>query len=1253
MRRLMLACLLLSLTIPVCWSQQTADKTIALLGQITNTDAGDWRFQHPAQPGGEGLAVDDSQWPLVKPEHQWSGDNTAAWYRQLIVVPQTLGGASPAGSRLVLRCGVDDDGEVYLNGTLAGRFHWDQGKVALTDNAKPGDKFLVAIKAINQGGPGRLLFASLTYDKFADMREAADQCRVRLEFCRRLLDAKRIAARRAEYAKALDAAAAAIDFGAVEKRDKPAFEASLKASVEALKPFSDLAKQFSLYLVGHAHIDMNWLWLWPETKEVCRATWTQALKFMEEFPEFRFSQSQPGAYLAIEQEYPELFKQIQAAVKAGKWEPTGAGWVENDMNMPSGEALARHCLLTNAYYTEKFGRGSDTAWAPDTFGHAWTVPSILSDAGYKHYYFCRCGKGYPLFWWEGPDGSRLLADNLGSYGEQVRPDRAGWALDTDNLLGVPQAMVIYGVGDHGGGPTREDLTWATKLQQEPMFPKVQFATTDDYFGAVEKQPGTRIPVVKDELNFIFQGCYTTHADIKRWNRELENILPTAESLAAIASNWGAPYPQDSFTQAWRNTLFNQFHDIFDGSAIHGSYEYSGQLASQALKIADDSVNQSLETLAAKIDTRRVDTSRPGLPTLKQDLPAVLVWNPVAWVREDYVEATIPTASKWAGAKATFSRFVPNAASEGLNYSGLSTGPAQVIASDPDGEGFRTTVGFIASLPAMGYQVYHLVEAEAPEGEDAGSFTLQTGERLQGSYTGTKLGLAQQSGLPGAEGLAKLQMLHEAPGGMSAWNLGPIAKTEDLDKVVSIRTLAAGPVCQRMAITRKWGKSTLVETVAGYDGLERLDFDLDVDWQETGNATDGGPFLKAAFELPVQNPRATFEIPWGSIERATDGQEVPAQKWIDLAETERVQTPDTREAKAIDVAKYFNLDAIATLDAPGEGDFDKGQRAIGSEIFAAAKAGVLTCEGVPFLVPPTTAGALNAIECHGQTLEWPAEQCPALAVLGSASNGAQTGMARLLYADGSEDSVQLAFSDWCVGSGAGEVTAAELSYRLDAATGKQEIANRLFMRKLDANPKQALRGIILPDQPNLKVLGLAFAAKTQVRDVWGVSLLNDCKYGFDVKGNVMRMSLLRASYDPDPTPDQGKHHIRWSLVPHKGDWRSANIPRRALEFNCPPIVRVVSSHQGTLPPDYSFVSVEPQEMVLSAFKRAEDGKGYVARVYNSQGVGGEAKVVCNLNFGQAAACNLLEQPRAANSATMTGPEVTLPLQGKLHGTVRLQ
>ncbi len=683
---LVVLCTLLLVT--ATFAQQAADDVIRKLGEMGSADGGTWKFQHPAAAGGEAVELDDSEWPGVRPEHKWDFPDTEAWYRQRIVIPEMVAGVPVSRSALTLTCAVDDDMEVFVNGTSRGEFHWDEGKVVLTDNAQPGEEIVVAIRAINGPGNGRLMSASLNWGVFDGFREKAAEFRSRLLFCKQLLGSKRIADEGEGYVTALDEAVGEIDFAAIGKGDQEGFQASLDASLAGLAPFSKLAKQYTIYLVGHAHIDMNWLWLWPETKHVCRITWDQALKFMDEFPEFRFTQSQPGAYIAIEEESPELFARMQAAVARGQWEPAGASWVEGDTNMASGEALARQCLLTDRYYMDKFGKRSRVAWLPDNFGHAWTVPSIFADAGYKYFYFCRAGKGIPTFWWTGPDGQRLLAYNHRWYNEQFRASRGVVPLQVESAVGVPACMIVYGVGDHGGGPTRIDIETAKRLQADPVFPTVKFATAEDYFQDTEKQSGDVLPVVNDELNFTFEGCYTSHSDVKRWNRDSENILPVAESIAAIAGHWGHEYPGQAFTQAWRNTCFNQFHDLLPGTAIHDSYKYSGELYEQAMSLASGAIDTGLETL-----TDRVDTRGEG--------QAILVWNPVAWDRRECVEVIVPTESQWPGAKVT--------TAEGEEI------PTQVLASAEAESGNSATLQFVADLPAMGYAVFHAQAAPAQDG----------------------------------------------------------------------------------------------------------------------------------------------------------------------------------------------------------------------------------------------------------------------------------------------------------------------------------------------------------------------------------------------------------------------------------------------------------------------------------------------------------------------------------------------------------
>ena len=816
----------------------------------------------------------------------------------------------------------------------------------------------------------------------------------------------------------------------------------------------------------------------------------------------------------------------------------------------------------------------------------------MANSGLKYYYFCRCGKGVPLFWWEGPDGSRLLAYNRGGYGDAITPGIADAPMDVYRQSGVRKGMIVYGVGDHGGGPTRADINEGLRLQKLDAFPKVKFATTSEFYGDALKarEPGKDFPVIRDELNTTFEGCYTTHADIKRWNRELENALPVAETLSLIAGKQGFPYPQDDFTTAWRSTCFNTFHDIFDGSAIHGSYEYSGGLYRDGIGKARAAESGALDTIAKNV--KAAPKPIPGA------IP-VMVYNPLAWERDDVVTVTIPAPTHLRSlAVATpdgKSRFAGQVLSE-------ANGQAQVM--------------FIArKVPPVGYATYLLLPNErafrvrwqsnrapqpGPEALYNERYVVDVDPKTGGIAGLHDALLGRDLLAPGAQGNV-LQALQEDPHGMSAWNIGPIRSTENLTSPVSVSAVRRGDVMQSLQIEHKFRSSSFTQEIRVYEGLPRIDVILKADWQEIGKPATGGPMMKVAFPLAAKSPVATFEVPYGSIERSPNGAEVPAQKWIDLTETavSRLDGKQAAMAEPVDIAKSFNQDGISGLDNPLDGNFDLGAWALPAEMFVSAKNGLLTVDGIPFICPPLADGAKNMISCTGQRLDLAPGRSQNLQIMGAASNGSQSGPMRLLYTDGSEESLAFGFSDWCANPGAGERIALHADYRV-AKTGKSEPPCSVFIRDVPLKANRTLKAIVLPNQEHIHILAITRSAAVTRKPLYGVSLLNNCKYGHDVKGNVMRLTLLRCSYDPDPIPDQGQHEITYSFVPHEGDWRTGGTVRRAYELNEPMQAVVLAGPGGSLPLQQSFAQLEPNNLILTALKRAEDGRGIIARFYESEG-----------------------------------------------------
>jgi len=996
------------------------------LRQILGLPLTDWHWAVGDIAGAEQPGFDDSSWSVGSPEISWGPEQSVAWFRKEVVIPDKVGGFDASGSPVALLLAVDDDGEVYVNGRLRQKFHWDQGRVVLTQSARPGEKFLVAVKGFNGPGEGRLFRAELRAPSLNPLRQEVGAYLGDLEFAQAALAQTLVGGE--GLREAISSSVAAVNLDALSRGEKQAFLDSLQAARAPLQPIAVALKNYTVHLVGHAHIDMNWLWLWPETVEVCRATFRQALDFMKEFPLFTFSQSQASAYLAMEQNYPEIFSEIAARVKEGRWEVTGGTWVEGDMNMASGEAIARQVLYAKRYFRDKFGADVRICWEPDTFGHAWTIPQILKKAGIDYYYFTRCGKDIPMFWWEAPDGSRVLAYNLDSYSAGINAGIGNLPLELQRDFGVSDAMRVYGVGDHGGGPMRGHIEAALELQRRLIFPTVAFSTAQGFFDKVRSQPG-EFPTVRDELNFVFEGCYTTHADIKRMNRVSENLLPTAEAFSVIASRYGRPYPGDDFVTAWRNTCFNQFHDIFDGSAIHESYEYSRGLFEEAYRLADNALQGALQTLGSRIDTRG-----PGA--------AVVVFNPVAWERTDTVLAGVDLPAGTAAARVRDDRG--------------REAPAQVVGRDSTSG--RLQVAFTAQVPSLGYRVFHLQAADkarlSPGGasaDDSGRIEnefwrlqVDTGNGLVTSIYDKRRHLEL---LPPGERANLFQALWEKPHGMSAWQIGEISRTENLDGPAEVRVRHRGPARAALRISRKWRNSTFTQDLTLYSGIERIDFITTADWREIGTAQADFPMIKVAFPVALSRTEANFEIPFGAIVRPADGREVPALKWIDLS--------------------------------------------------------------------------------------------------GIAPGGAQ----------------------------------------------------------------------------------------------YGLSLLNDCKYGHDVNGNVMRLTLLRCPYEPDPRPDEGVHHFTYSLYPHAGGWRKAATARQGYELNNPLIALAQLPHEGKLPASHSFLRVEPDNLIVTALKRAEDSDDVILRFYEFAGTQARGRVVPGFDWASAADVNLMESPTGA-PIDMDKPEIRL-------------
>ncbi len=451
-------------------------------------------------------------------------------------------------------------------------------------------------------------------------------------------------------------------------------------------------RDYTAWLIGHAHIDLSWLWLWEETvHDIAVQTFSGTLTQMNKMPGLTFAQSQAAVYEAIEKSYPELFGQIRQKVREGTWVPVGGMWAEPDLNMPDGEALARQLLYGKNYFRQKFGVDVTVGWNPDSFGHNAQLPQLLRQAGIKYYVFERCAPpNKPFFWWQGLDGSRVLAYvPPGWYLVSLREGVKELLREAGKDTFQKDFLLLYGAGDHGGGPRDSDLEAIARFRNDPEQPRLEFATPESFFHCVEKE-GERYPVVSGELNFAFPACYTTQTQTKKNNRQAENLLLTAEKFSALAvfGGWRDYYPERDLDEAWKIVLRNQFHDILDGSSIGPVYGESGSSYREAFNRGERARDFSLAAIANAIDTRG-----NGLP--------LVVFNPLAWTRSDTVSAEMALPGEAAAVRV-------------LDQQGRPV-PAQVMERQRRQASTLFRFVFLAEdVPACGYSLYRVLPASRPD-----------------------------------------------------------------------------------------------------------------------------------------------------------------------------------------------------------------------------------------------------------------------------------------------------------------------------------------------------------------------------------------------------------------------------------------------------------------------------------------------------------------------------------------------------------
>jgi len=674
-------------------------------------------------------------------------------------------------------------------------------------------------------------------------------------------------------------------------------------SYQETKQLKGFAERFKVYLIGNAHIDIAWLWRMAETVQVAHNTFETVLNNMDEFPDLHYAQSQALTYHWMEEKYPKLFERIKEKVKTGRWEITGGMWVEPDCNLISGESWVRQLLYGKRYFKEKFGVDIDTGWNPDSFGYNWNMPQIYAKSGIKRFITQKIWWNdttvFPhfIFWWQGVDDTRLLTyfPPVGYASRVTMPEDIVNLIRYEAVTGYHKSLILYGLGDHGGGPNREILNRVKAYKKLHIVPDFIHASSGTFLDQMVPDLGESIPVWKDELYLEYhRGTYTTQAKVKKWNRRMESRLSAAEKSASIAellsknNSPAASYPGHLLEQAWKIVLTNQFHDILPGSSITAVYRD----AEEDYKRADKKIKQVTKNALLAI-AREVDTSQ-----LKGQ--ALLVFNSLSWKRSDSVSLPLNLEE---GEKVTLTDHLGNAV-------------PLVISDDED----RKTLHFIAQkLPALGYRVYSLNREpgneEASQEPSVDNAVNNTDNILEIKNLYYVVKISRRTGnmvslfdrrmnrelLPAGQEANVLQVYEDMPEDWDAWNIGYTGRMWELNRAESVRVVEESSVRtvvrvkrnflglskNRYSPTEEFPSSFFTQDIILYHNLERIDIMTDADWWEDHM------MLKVAFPVNVTSDTATYEIPFAAIQRPTKMEtlwekarfEVPALRWADLSEKE--------------------------------------------------------------------------------------------------------------------------------------------------------------------------------------------------------------------------------------------------------------------------------------------------------------------------------------------------------------------------------
>jgi len=767
---------------------------------------------------------------------EWGKKWEYAWHKFTVKVPKDA-----KGQRIVIRINIGQESSIYVNGKNAGARDFGRSELTLTKNAKDGEAFEVMVESYGGHGPvhcflkpdcanniDELMYTPEKQQKIGDnsfgiWNEEVYLLWLEMNMLKELAEnTDPEGLLRSECLEALRNVTLVIDFedGTLLENAKKARK--ILAPVLASKN-GTMAPEF--FAFGHSHIDVAWLWPLRETEAKCTRTFATALTLMDEYPDYKFLQSQPHLYQMVKTSYPDLYKSIKAKVKSGQWIADGGMWVEADTNVSSGESLIRQFLYGKRFFKQEFGVENELLWLPDVFGYTGALPQIMAGCGIKYfstqkiYWAYNGGEPFPYtnFIWEGIDGSQVLASFHNDYNSQTNPASliTRWK-ERRQKVGIKTRLQPFGYGDGGGGVTRDHLEYLKRSKDLQGVPRVKQAAPQEYFEDLEKQNNVTDKYIGELYFQCHRGVLTSQAKTKQNNRRCELALREAECWSALSQAfYKGSYQFDKFESAWKEVLLNQFHDIIPGSSINRVYAD----ATLGYKRALDGAKELTEKAISKI--------------VKKDASSLTVFNSLSFERKIIVEVD------WKGAVGANGAEIP-----------VTNGLAEVIVPPCGFTTIKESKNACAAIKSTIKATKNTLENEL----------ISVKFNAAGEVTQI---LDKESGVNLIAGRGNEMCLYkDYPVAFEAWDVDQTYEYQkmDLNSKATFDLVLKNELKATIKITKMVNNSEMVQYVTITRNSRRIDFSTKIDWVEKHK------MLKVAFPVNIHTNEAINEIQFGYIKR---------------------------------------------------------------------------------------------------------------------------------------------------------------------------------------------------------------------------------------------------------------------------------------------------------------------------------------------------------------------------------------------------